>query len=521
MRNLLIVITLLAWPAPAAAQPPHDPVGWRHTTAQVEALAARLPEIRAETGEHPRARIAATPRLETGQWDVSVVEPGGGELAYVLLDDRSGDVLIAWSGPQVSWPMARGEPGAFGGAVNASWVWIALAILFAAPFASRRPGLIGLDVAALLAFGLSYAAFNAADIDVSVPTVYPLLAYLLVRALVIAARGGPALRSALPDRALLIALVFLIGFRVAVTLTGGNVIDVGYSGVIGADRLAHGAPLYGHFPADNAHGDTYGPVAYAAYVPFELLFPWHGEWDALPAAQVAAATFDLVCIALCWLLGRRLGGARGGLLLAYLWAAYPFTLLVLASGANDALVAALVLIALLVAARPVARGVAVALAGLTKFAPFALGPLLATYRRGPRGAALTTLATLVATALVLAPFDLGAFHDRTFGFQSDRASPFSLWGLWDLGVLNTLAQLAAVALAIAVAFVPRRRDLGTLCALAAAVLIAVELALGHWFYLYLVWFAPLMWAAWLAPPRTSSGNPRSRSRHRRAVASRR
>ncbi|HET6551464.1 MAG TPA: hypothetical protein VFG79_23555, partial [Solirubrobacter sp.] len=235
----------------------------------------------------------------------------------------------------------------------------------------------------------------------------------------------------------------------------------------------------------------------------------------------AAAAFDLACIALCWLLGRRLGGARGGLLLAYLWAAYPFTLLVLASGANDSLVAALVLAALVLATRPVARGVAVALAGLTKFAPFALGPLLATYRRGPRGAALTALATLLATALLLAPFDLGAFHDRTFGFQSGRASPFSIWGLWDLGVLHTLAQLAAVALAIAVAFVPRRRDLGTLCALAAAVLIAVELALGHWFYLYLVWFAPLMWAAWLAPPRSSSGSPRSRSRRRRAVASRR
>ena len=151
---------------------------------------------------------------------------------------------------------------------------------------------------------------------------------------------------------------------------------------------------------------------------------------------MAAAAFDLACLILCWLLGRRLGGATLGLLLAYLWAAYPFTLLTLASGANDALVAALVLAALLVASRPLARGGVIALAGLTKFAPLALAPLLATYERGRRGAVLTLLAVLVTTALVLAPFDLGGFWDRTLGFQSGRGSPFSIWGLWGLGLAS-------------------------------------------------------------------------------------
>ena len=41
-------------------------------------------------------------------------------------------------------------------------------------------------------------------------------------------------------------------------------------------------------------------------------------------------------------------------------------------------------------------------------------------------------------------------------------------------------------LALAVAVVPRRRDEVTLAALAAAVLIAVQLVVSHWFYLYLV-----------------------------------
>jgi hypothetical protein len=39
--------------------------------------------------------------------------------------------------------------------------------------------------------------------------------------------------------------------------------------------------------------------------------------------------------------------------------------------------------------------------------------------------------------------------------------------------------------------VPRKRDLRQLAALAAAVTIAVELTATHWFYFYLVWFAPL------------------------------
>ena len=48
-------------------------------------------------------------------------------------------------------------------------------------------------------------------------------------------------------------------------------------------------------------------------------------------------------------------------------------------------------------------------------------------------------------------------------------------------------------LAVAVAFLPRRRDLVGLSALAAAVLIALQLGVTHWFYLYIVWFlGPLL-----------------------------
>ena len=78
---------------------------------------------------------------------------------------------------------------------------------------------------------------------------------------------------------------------------------------LGAYKLLHGQSLY-YFSL--GHGDTYGPIAYLAYAPFELLFP--GSWQYLPAARAAAITFDLLTIAGLIVLGWRLrvGGATGG-----------------------------------------------------------------------------------------------------------------------------------------------------------------------------------------------------------------
>ena len=84
-----------------------------------------------------------------------------------------------------------------------------------------------------------------------------------------------------------------MGFRVGLNLADSGAIDVGYASVVGADRITHGEPIYDNFPADVSQGDTYGPVNYYAYVPSELIWPWSGSWDDLPAAHGAAVTFDL------------------------------------------------------------------------------------------------------------------------------------------------------------------------------------------------------------------------------------
>jgi hypothetical protein len=426
----------------------------------------------------------------------------------VIVDEREGRAVEVWTGPQVAWQMARGVEGAFGRKVNAPWIWIPLMAAFFMPFFDpRRPfRAIHLDLLVLLSFSVSHIFFNRGQIDTSVPLVYPVLAYVLVRMLMLTRR----LRASAPTRDmpfllvptawLVLGLIFLVGFRVGLNLTNSNVIDVGYSGVIGADRIADGRDLYGSFPQDNPSGDTYGPVGYYAYTPFEQLFPWSGKWDDLPAAHAAALTFDLLTMLALFAVGRSLRRGREGsvlgLVLAYGWAAYPYTLFVLNSNANDTLVALLVTLAFLVLSRPRARGALLALAGAVKFAPLALAALWAGHpRRRPSDAAACALAfgaTLVLAFVFVVP-DGGVreLWDRTIGFQLGRDSPFRIWGQEDLGVAQDVVKAGAVLLAVAVYFVPARKTALQTAALGAAVLVALQLSLSHWFYLYVVWWLPL------------------------------
>jgi hypothetical protein len=218
--------------------------------------------------------------------------------------------------------------------------------------------------------------------------------------------------------------------------------------------------------------------------------------------------FDLLTLVGLWLLGRRLRGPRLGWVLAYAWAAFPFTLYAANSNANDGLVAMLLTLALLVARWAPARGAAVALAGLTKFAPLALAPVFATagpagagLGRRARGVTLFAVGFLVTAGVVMLPVlvggDLDTFYERTIEFQRARGSPFSVWGFYGWDTAQSVVQAAAGAFAVAAAFLPRRRDLIGLAALAAAVVIALQLGVTHWFYLYIVWFLPFVLVALL------------------------
>ncbi|MGH2983956.1 MAG: hypothetical protein ACRDK5_06850 [Solirubrobacterales bacterium] len=114
-----------------------------------------------------------------------------------------------------------------------------------------------------------------------------------------------------------------------------------------------------------------------------------------------------------------------------------------------------------------------------------------------------TLAFAITIALAMAQTlldpGLSTFWDRTIGNQAGRDSPFSVWGQEpSLEWLHIAVKAAVVGLAVLVAFVPRRRDPVTVAALGAAVLIALQLTVDHWFYLYLPWFLPFLFVALLA-----------------------
>jgi Glycosyltransferase family 87 len=527
-------------PVPVAASDV-PPAGRRLSPNAVLAIASALPKMRAVRAKHPGSYGGAYLKGPV-RWQVSFFSRDGKkEIGQVIIADATGRVLEQWTGFQVAWTMARGYAGAFGRHVDALYVWLPLCALFVLPFVDfrRLRSLLHLDLLVLLSFSISLAFFNHGRIGVSVPLAYPPLLYLLARMLALARAGRrqpapsgnasaapatrrsshPTLRLLVPAPWLALGAMFLIGFRVALNVTDSNVIDVGYAGVIGAQRIVDGRALYGSYPSDNEHGDTYGPVNYEAYVPFQQIFGWSGRWDDLPAAHAAAIAFDLLAIALLFWLGLRLRGPTLGIALAYGWAAYPFTLFALESNSNDTLVAVLVLAVLLAASSAPARGAFAALAGLTKFAPLALVPLLATHglmRRAPRARAgalaLFGLAFACAATVAMIPAlrqdSLDLIFRRTISYQADRGSPFSLWGLYGWHSAQTVVQLGALALALGLAVVRRREDLVGLAAACAAVLVAVQLGVDHWFYLYLPWFfAPalvaLLGALAPAPPRTA------------------
>jgi hypothetical protein len=456
-----------------------------------------------------------------GHWEVGWFA-GDDEVALVLVDPSTGRVLESWTGYQVAWKMARGYSGAFGHKLNAPYVFLPICVLFLVGLVDwRRPRRVAnLDLLALLGFGVSHFFFNRAQIGVSVPLQYLPLVYLFGRALWIGTRGrGEGLRPVWRSSWLLVAALFLVGLRVGLDMADSGVIDVGYASEVGASRIAHGEPIYANFPEDVSQGDTYGPVNYLAYVPFERIWPWSGTWNDLPAAHGAAVFFDLATFALLILLGRRIRpgppGNRLAATLAFGWAAYPYTAFALLSNSNDSLVAMLLVATLLALARPAARGVTAALATFAKFAPVVLVPMLATYGK-ERWRFVLAFAAASAAVMLWPALDPGlhTFYDRTIAYQAGRASPFSIWGqVPSLEPLRIALLITVGVLAAAFAFRPKDKQLFQAAALGAALLIGVQLTMHHWFYLYIVWFYPLLLVGLCAPEvdETTSGRYRVRS----------
>lgn len=517
MRRWLLAAVVLAalvatLPAAASAAEPPPKISGTEATE----IADKDPTIAAQRRKN--GSLSTSVKLDDGRWEVAYFADDK-QVALAIVDKETGEVEETWTGYQVAWRMARGYSGAFGHKLNAPYVFLPLCLFFLVGLLDwRRLGRVAnLDLLVLLGFGVSHYFFNRGDIGVSVPLYYPVLAYLLGRALWIGFRGrGEGLRPVWPTVWLLVAALFLMGVRTGLNFADSGVADIGYASVVGADRITHGEPIYGNFPDDVSQGDTYGPVTYYSYVPFELIFPWAGSWDDLPAAHAAAFTFDLLVFGLLILLGRRIRpgpeGRRLAAILAFGWASYPYTAYALESNTNDPLVALFLVAVLLALTRPFARGVLAGAATLAKFAPAVLAPMLLTYERRRRSLLLFAAGfALVAVVAMLWPAldpGLRTFYERTFEFQVDRDSPFSIWGQVEaLAPLRTALIGLTAILAVFLAFRPREKSVVQVAALSAALIIAICITMKHWFYLYVDWFYPLLLVALAAVPAVRSREP--------------
>lgn len=498
-------------------------------------------------------KVTDQTRYDNGTWTYRAWADGK-QVADVAVDDKTATIKHVRTGPQVAWSMARGNRGSFGRRINDPEIFYALLGLFILGLVNwRRPfSLRTVDVLMLASLAVSWELFNHGLVFWCVPLQYPALVWACGRLLAIGLgrRGSTGFAPFWPAWILIAAAVFAMGFRVGLDLWASNVVDVGYASVVGADRIVDGRSPYGNMPqgppeaakpcgvkyADGNYsayvqkdgacespvgrGDTYGPAMYAAYVPATVAMNavgerWTGRWDGLPIARATSIAFDLLAALGLFIAGFRLGRLRLAAVAVFVWAAYPFTAFALNSNSNDMIVAACVAWALALLPSPFFRGLLVGFGLAAKFSPVLLVPLLVradrpgarrlrdVLRPGPggirTGVGVGAAIALSFGAVVVALDGIGGlrtFWDRTFGWQLDRPSPFSIWdwgeypGFPDLALLQTALKLALVLGAAGLFLWPRRLDPVRVAALCGALLAGFQIVLTHWMYLYVPWWVP-------------------------------
>jgi hypothetical protein len=483
-------------------------------------LALADERVRAELSEHGPYSTAA--EYTGGDWMVHfyVEEDGavGGkptgdgrkEVAEARLDDDTWALEYVWTGDQVGWQMARGELGSYGKQANYLYVWGPLALAFALAFlrTDRLFSLRNLDVVALLGFLVSHGFFREGVVYEAVLLWYPPLIYLFVRTLLMGFGIGERVErtSTFPTWLLLVLAALASGLVLYLNLDS-RVIDVGYAGVVGADRILDGTLPYGNMPDDVGTGDTYGPLNYLLYVPSVLIFGFSGEWDFLPAAH-ATTIFAFVVGALALLFaGWRLAGPRGGAALLFAWCVFPYTLYSANNNTNDIVVAAVSAVGLAAATSPLGRGAAIAAGFAVKLYPLILGPLWLLHD-GPRrrpvvdfffGGLGVVLLTFWVLLLEGRPLDsLRLFYEKTVAFQGDRETPWTVFTqVPELAFLQQPLLAGVVLLAFVVAVWPKKRTVRRLAALSAALVIGFQITTNYWFYPYVTWFEPFVFLALL------------------------
>ncbi len=247
--------------------------------------------------------------------------------------------------------MARGRPGAFGGKLLTSWpVWLGLSARL--PARPRRPAPSAHARERSICSCCSRSASRSRSSTAARCSRAQRSRCRRSSTSSCARRGSASARRSRPRAALprwpvwvlAAATLFLVGFRVGLNVDqrpdgdrrrirgrDRRRPDPRRPGAVRGDagrpttarraarpaptgRSGNGSSRTAAASRQTRSGDTYGPVAYLAYVPAVLVFGWSGRWDDLPAAHATAIAFDLLVLAGLVLVGRRFGGvaARRG-----------------------------------------------------------------------------------------------------------------------------------------------------------------------------------------------------------------
>ena len=104
-------------------------------------LALADPKIADWIARYPKDGLSdeASFSADDNAWTVKVwsTEPDAGQIVLAKVDDSTGRVTEAWTGPQVAWTMAAGAKGSFGRKINERRIWWPLAAVFF--LGSREP----------------------------------------------------------------------------------------------------------------------------------------------------------------------------------------------------------------------------------------------------------------------------------------------------------------------------------------------------------------------------------------------
>jgi hypothetical protein len=369
---------------------------------------------------------------------------------------------------------------------------------------------------------------------------------LLVRAIVRVYRSaGSPWQPGGSRQALAVLAIVLVALDVAVALYSPPD-DAGYFVNIGAQRLRervrwpYGDPLLTGTPAA-----AYGPVLYAAHVPFQLALAPHpvnaqspprppiesGDVYFLPplaATKLCTAAFHLIAVAALFAAGRRLRGATVAWALVVLYCGSAY---VLGVGGERYFIggmtfvshiapAATTLVAFALLQRPAWSGAALAASVGTLFYPVFMVPAWLGYywkdrvalRKFIIGFGIAALAIAAVVVLLSHPARglgrIATIASDTLGHQESPeaygSSPFGFWGqrggvrLWLMTPLAGAQSLTRPVVLIFFVFaasmfvVAQRRTAAQFALIVAAVAMGAELWKIHATATYVTWYYPFL-----------------------------